>query len=209
MTTRRTMMLVLMFAAATALQLRGDDPSKAAVPALKQEIVVTPERGAAQRDEVAASVTVLTREHLEMLPAQSLAEVVNVIPGITMFFDGAGAGAPMVTARGFFGGGEVEYVKLLVDGVPAGDVESGLIDWRHMRVADIDRIEVLRGPGSSLYGDTSMGGVIQVFTRPGAGGSDGGELRLSNGTLGTRSADLFFRSDIGPLRIGADGLMAT
>src|SRR5258708_16926898 len=79
-----------------------------------------------------------------------------------------------------------------------------------MRVTDIERVEVLRGPGSSLYGDTSMGGVIQVFTRPVAGGSGGiGELRLSNGTLGTRSADLFFRSDVGPLRIGADGLMAT
>src|SRR5260221_2827960 len=142
---RRTMMLVLTFLAATAPQLRGDEPSKAVVPALKQEIVVTPERGAAERDEVAASVTVLTREHLEMLPAQSLAEVVNIIPGITMFFDGATAGAPMVTARGFFGGGEVEYVKLLVDGMPAGDVESGLIDLGPIPVTGIQpAAELLR-----------------------------------------------------------------
>ncbi len=193
-----------------AAGLHADEASKTAVPPLKQEIVVTPERGAVHRDDVAASVTVLTRQQLQALPPESLAEVVNVIPGITMFFDGAASGAPMVTARGFFGGGEVEYVKLLVDGIPAGDVESGLIDWRHFRMADVDRIEVLRGPGSSLYGDTSMGGVIQVFTRPVNGGSAGnGELRLSNGTLGTRAADLFFRSDAGPLRIGADGLIAT
>src|SRR5258708_16195726 len=137
MTGLRTMILVLMVLATISPQLRGDEPSKTAVPALKQEIVVTPERGAAQRDEVAASVTVLTREHLLMLPAQSLAEVVNIIPAITMFFDGATAGAPMVTARGFFGGGEGEYVKLLVDGVPAGGVESGLSDWPHMRVTAI------------------------------------------------------------------------
>src|SRR5258708_10043078 len=178
MTGLRTMILVLMVLSTISPQRRGDGPSKTAVPALKQEIVVTPERGAAQRDEVAASITVLTSEHHEMLSAQSLAEVVNIIPGITMFFDGAPAGAPMVTARGFFGGGEVEYVKLLVDGVQAGDVESGLIDWRHMRVADIERVEVLRGPGSSLYGDTSMGGVIQDFTRPSPGGSHWRDPRL-------------------------------
>jgi len=193
-----------------AIPLRAEDPPKAGIPPVKQEIVVTPERGAAQRDEVAASVTVLTRQQLEMLPAQSLPEVVNLIPGITMLFDNAAAGAPMVTARGFFGGGEVEYVKLLVDGVPAGDVESGLIDWRHLRVADIDRIEVLRGPGSSLYGDTSMGGVIQVFTRRAATeGDDAGELRLSNGTFGTRAADLFFRTEVGPIHVGVNGLIAT
>src|SRR5258708_10147826 len=136
MTGLRTMILVLMVLSTISPQRRGDGPSKTAVPALKQEIVVTPERGAAQRDEVAASITVLTREHLEMLPAQSLAEVVNIIPGITMFFDGATAGAPMVTARGFFGGGGVEDVKLLVDCVPAGDVGSGLVHLRHQRVDD-------------------------------------------------------------------------
>lgn len=181
-----------------------------AVPVLKDEIVVTPERGAARRDDVAASVTVLTRKDLDRLPAQSLPEVLNAIPGITMFFDGAAAGAPMITARGFFGGGEVEYVKLLIDGVPAGDVESGLIDWRHIRIDDLERIEVLRGPGSSLYGDTSMGGVIEVFTRHSAVNDEmHGQARLSAGDFGTRSADAFVRGNIGALRIGANALFAT
>jgi outer membrane cobalamin receptor len=181
-----------------------------AVPVVKQEIVVTPERGAARRDDVAAPVTVLTREQLAHLPAQSLAEIVNTIPGMTMYFDAAGAGAPMITARGFFGGGEVEYVKLLVDGVPAGDVESGLIDWRHIRVSDIERIEVLRGPGSSLYGDAALGGVIQVFTRRGSDGdATRGDLRLSAGTLGTRAADAFFKQDFGALHLAINGLLST
>ncbi|MEA2329194.1 MAG: vitamin transporter [Thermoanaerobaculia bacterium] len=185
--------------------LRADDP-----PKLKGEIVVTPERGAAERDAVAASVTVITREQLDKLPAQSLAEVVNAVPGITMDFDAAAAGAPMMTSRGFFGGGENEYVKLLVDGVPAGDVESGLIDWRHIRTADIERIEVLRGPGSSLYGDSAMGGVISVFTRGAAAGSGAqGEVRLSGGTLGTRDVDVNLRDDIGAFRLGIDALNAS
>ena len=127
-----------------------------------------------------------------------------------MYFDDASAGAPMVTARGFFGGGENEYVKLLVDGIPAGDVDSGLIDWRHIRVADIERIEVLRGPGSSLYGDSAIGGVISVFTRSASASNDvRGEVRLSDGTLGTRDADVFYRGDAGPLRIGVDGSVAS
>jgi vitamin B12 transporter len=185
------------------------ESGQAGLPVLQEEIVVTPERGAVQRDEVAASVTVLTREQLEKLPAQSLAEVVNTIPGFAMSFASAAAGAPMVSARGFFGGGENEYVQLLIDGVPAGDVESGLIDWRHIRVADIERIEVLRGPGSSLYGDSAMGGVIQVFTR-GAGVSPArGELRLSSGSNATRAADVVFRADVGSFILGVNGLMAT
>jgi vitamin B12 transporter len=181
-----------------------------ATPVVHKEIVVTPERGAAARDQVAASVTVLTREQIEQLPAESLAEIVNTIPGMMMYFDAPGAGAPMITSRGFFGGGEVEYVKLLVDGIPAGDVESGLIDWRRIRVADIERIEVLRGPGSSLYGDASMGGVIQVFTRRSTnGGAESGDLRLSTGALGSHSADVFVKHDIGALRIALNGLVAT
>ncbi|HUP61513.1 MAG TPA: TonB-dependent receptor [Thermoanaerobaculia bacterium] len=185
----------------------AEEPPK---PVVKREIVVTPERGAAERESIAASVSVVTREQLDALPAQSLAEVVNGIPGITMYFADASAGAPMITARGFFGGGENEYVKLLVDGVPAGDTESGLIDWRPLRVANIERIEVLRGPGSSLYGDTAIGGVISVFTRAAAAGNDErAELRLSGGTLGTHGVDFFYRGDIGPLRIGIAGLVAS
>jgi outer membrane receptor protein involved in Fe transport len=176
-------------------------------PVVKGEIVVTPERGATERDAVAASVSVLTREQLDAMPAHSLAEVVNEVPGVTMYFDDASAGPPMVTARGFFGGGENEYVKLLVDGIPAGDVDSGLIDWRHIRTADIERIEILRGPGSSLYGDSAIGGVVSVFTRE-ASGDDHGQLRLSDGNLGTRDFDLFYRGDVGPLRIGASGFAA-
>jgi outer membrane receptor protein involved in Fe transport len=202
MTKARSLILSLLF-----LPFAASAQEAATPPVVKGEIVVTPERGAAERDAVAASVTVVTHEQLEALPAESLAEVVNLVPGMTMNFDDAAAGAPMISARGFFGGGENEYVKLLVDGIPAGDVESGLIDWRHLRVADIERIEVLRGPGSSLYGDSAMGGVISVFTRGAAAGNDEhAALRLSGGTLGARDVDLFYRGEAGPLRIGVDGL---
>src|SRR5688572_8957302 len=134
------------------------------IAVIKTEIVVTAARDEQPRDQASAAVTVLDREDLEHLPASSLAELLAFVPGVTMLFDSGASGLPMVTSRGFFGGGEVEYVKLLVDGVPVGDAESGNVDWQRFRAADIDRIEVLHGPGSALYGDTALGGVIQVFT---------------------------------------------
>jgi outer membrane cobalamin receptor len=148
-----------------SLSAADDDSSAPQRPKVTQEIVVTAEREQQPRDQAAAAVTVLDRKKIESLPASSLAEVLASVPGITMMFDSGASGIPMITSRGFFGGGEVEYVKLIVDGVPVGDAESGNVDWQRFRASDIDRIEVLHGPGSALYGDTALGGVIQVFTR--------------------------------------------
>jgi outer membrane cobalamin receptor len=177
------------------VSLRAEEPP--AAPRL--EVVVTVEREAIPREEAAAAVTVLGREQIESLPATSLAGLLAYVPGVTMMFDSGASGAPMITSRGFFGGGEVEYVKLLVDGVPAGDAESGNADWRRFRAADIERIEVLHGPGSSLYGDTALGGVIQLFTRDTE--ADRGELTLSGGSFGTREVDAGYVADLGLYRL--------
>lgn len=167
------------------------------VPAVKQEIVVTADREEQPRDQACAAVTVLSRDAIQRLPAESLSEVMAFVPGVTMMFDNDASGVPMITSRGFFGGGEVEYMKLIVDGVPVGDAESGNVDWRSFRAEDIERIEVLHGPGSSLYGDTALGGVVQLFTRqqPNAGSS--GDLHLSGGSFDTRNADLGYLADLG------------
>jgi outer membrane cobalamin receptor len=165
-----------------ALAASGAAPAK-----LTQSIVVTAEREAQPRDQAAAAVTVLERKDIERLPAASLSEVLAFVPGVTMMFDSGASGIPMITSRGFFGGGEVEYVKVVVDGVPAGDVESGNVDWQRFRAAGIERMEMLHGPGSALYGDAALGGVIQIVTRDetevhAAAGSFGGrDLRASAG----------------------------
>lgn len=149
----------------------------------EQQIVVTAARDEQPHDQASAAVTVLDREAIARLPASSLSEVLAFVPGVTMMFDSGASGLPMITSRGFFGGGEVEYVKLLIDGVPVGDVESGNVDWQRFRASDIDRIEILHGPGSALYGDTALGGVIQVFTaRPRDDGN--GEVHLATGSFG-------------------------
>jgi len=165
----------------------------------REEITVTA-RVPEPKDAATAAASVVTKKEIEAMPAEALPEIVQRVPGVTMFFDSDFSyGQPMVTARGFFGGGVVEYVKVLIDGVPVGDPESGLADWRHLRAADIERIEVLRGPASPLYGDTALGGVIDVITRP-ADSGDAATVRLGGGSFGSRSLDANGRLGSGALR---------
>ncbi|MGH9367416.1 MAG: TonB-dependent receptor [Thermoanaerobaculia bacterium] len=160
-------------------------------PQVHEEMIVTAERGPEPREEIPASVDVLTREQIERLPAQDLSELLEFLPGFHAFFrESLGGPPPIVTSRGFFGGGEAEYVQLRIDGVPVEDVETGLADWRRIRSADIERIEALRGPASSLYGDTALGGVIQVFTRSGPASGNSLSASASGGSFGTAAADL-------------------
>jgi outer membrane cobalamin receptor len=179
----------------------GDPPAK--LP--RVDVVITVEREAQDKEDAAAAVSVLDKQELEALPVESLGQALALVPGITMMFDGGASGTPMITSRGFFGGGEVEYVKLLVDGVPAGDAESGLADWSRFRLEGIDRIEIVHGPGSAAWGDTALGGVIQIFTARGAADKPG-DLRLTAGSFGTRSAALGYRDELRPgLFLGVRG----
>ena len=134
------------------------------LPVVREEILVTAERGEKEQRRIPAAVSVILRQDLEAMPVDDLGAVLDRLPGITVLLEGPGS-RPMVTARGFFGGGEVEYVQLLIDGVAAGDAESGLAPWQSIPTEAIERVELVRGPASAVYGDTALAGVIQVFTR--------------------------------------------
>lgn len=163
---------------------------------------MTAERVPEPRESTPAAVSVLTREEIERLPAEDLGELLRYLPGFHAHFGTPFGGVPMVSARGFFGGGEAEYVQLLVDGVPVSDVESGLADWRRIGAADVERVEALRGPASALYGDTALGGLIQVFTRRSTG-ERGGRVSLAAGSFGSAGADASASFPAGTATIGA------
>ena len=167
----------------------GEDPLQSSVSVDLESASFT--TGAEDRDTVASASSILRREEIESLPAEDLAALIGHLPGLTVLLDGAG-NRPMVTARGFFGGGEAEYVQLLVDGVPAGDAESGLVDWTFLPAEAIERIEYLRGPASALYGDTALGGVIEVFTRA-ATSPMSGALTIDAGSFDTGKGTIFWR----------------
>ncbi len=190
-------MTLFLFTLALLVTEEQPAPSKPTV-----QMVVTVEREAIPADEVPAAVTVLRREEIEALPARSLSGALAFAPGISMLFDDGTSGTPMITSRGFFGGGEVEYVKLLVDGAPVGDAESGLADWQRFGLGDIERIEIVHGPGSAVHGDTALGGVIQLFTRRDEALAD---VRLGAGSFGERSLEGGAGGELGPLHLRARG----
>jgi outer membrane cobalamin receptor len=169
-----------------AAQSPGTQAAPADLLRFNADIVVTPERGDTPRALVPASTVVLDSAALQALPAVHLSEIVSFVPGFNVGRAAFHAGRPVVSARGFFGGGEAEYILLLVDGVPVADVESGLIDWSVVPTASIRRIEASRGPGAALYGDSAVGGVIQILTDRAA---SGGQLTTTGGSFGTFSAD--------------------
>ena len=135
---------------------------------------------------VPASTVVLDAPALAALPVIHAAEVVSFLPGFHVAQPQFYAGRPVVSARGFFGGGEAEYILLLVDGQPAADVESGLIDWSLVPTSSVRRIEAFRGPGASMYGDSAIGGVIQILTDHDA---TGGQLTATGGSFESFTAD--------------------
>lgn len=150
------------------------------------EIVVTPERGETPRQRVPAATVVIDKAALAALPVTHPSETISFLSGFSVKQGEFHAGRPVTSARGFFGGGEAEYVVLLVNGAPVADAESGLIDWSLVPVASIERIEAARGPGASMYGDAAIGGVIQILTDQPA---NTGQLTVTGGSFDSFIAD--------------------
>ena len=163
-------------------------------PVFQTEVIVTAERGEDDPGTLSVPTAVVTRREIEARPGTTLADAIETLTGFQMVFASGMGFRPTTIARGFFGGGEAEYVKLLVDGIPVGDAESGLIDWRMVPAMAIERVEAVRGPSSALYGDASLGGVVQVFTS--RTDTPRGRVALDAGGLGHRSLSAAYRPPV-------------
>lgn len=128
-------------------------------------VVVTATRTAQTVDESLASVTVITRQEIEQLQSQSLQDLLRGVAGLSIANNGGAGKATSVFMRGT----ESDHVLVLVDGVKIGSATLGSTSFQDIPVAQIERIEIVRGPRSSLYGAEAIGGVIQIFTRKGQG----------------------------------------
>ena len=129
-----------------------------------EETVVTAERMENPLFESTAAVSVRSASEMELLPLKNLADALETLPGISFLNrDGLGR-APLATLRGFYGGGEAEYLLVMIDGRPVNELERGLMNWNTVPLSSIKSIEFLRGGASSLYGDSAIGGVVNVVT---------------------------------------------
>jgi vitamin B12 transporter len=147
-------------------------------------LVVTATRVAMPADLVASAVTVLRGRDLVARGLRTVAQALETVPGAHVVESGSFGGQTSLFTRG----GESDYTKVLVDGAPL-NLAGGGIDLAHLTIDNVDRIEIVRGPVSVLYGSEAMTGVVQIFTKTGQGLPRlGADLRA--GTYGTAEGAL-------------------
>ncbi|WP_348761301.1 TonB-dependent receptor [uncultured Salinisphaera sp.] len=128
-------------------------------------VTVTATRGAQPTSETLAATSVITRADIVRQQANSLADLLVDTPSITQTNNGGLGKQTNINLRGT----DSDQVLVLVDGVRYGSASAGLAALADFPVSQIERIEIVRGPRSSLYGADAVGGVIQIFTRDGEG----------------------------------------
>jgi len=146
-------------------------------------VVVTATRSPVSADREPASVTVVTGEQLRAEGITTAVDALRAVPGLSLVQTGSYGGATSLFIRG----GESKYAKILVDGIPVNDA-GGAFDLSTLSIDNLDRIEVVRGPASVLYGSDAMAGVVQLFTRRGAGVAHG-DLAARGGGYGSSDLD--------------------
>jgi len=136
-------------------------------PRYEETVVVTADREAANIRDVGSSVSVITGEEIAASGARWLVDVLQFAPGVNVVRSGPAGSISQVFLRGANTG----HTLFLIDGVKVNSPTTGAFDTSGLQLAadQIERIEIVRGPQSALYGSQAVGGVINVITRRGAG----------------------------------------
>jgi outer membrane cobalamin receptor len=161
-----------------------------AAPSVKETVVVTAAQVEQPLSKTPDSVTVISGEEIEAKQLFTLGAALRSVPGLTVQQNG---GPGTVTSL-FTRGGESDYTLVLIDGVRANAFGGGM-DLSQVPLNDVERIEIVRGPQSALYGSDAIGGVVQIITRTGGSPSaqaqiEGGSrsmTRASGGTTGEKN----------------------
>ena len=179
MQSRFSFVLVVAVKAAVANVVAAQQPDTARV----KPMVITATRVPVGRDESPATVDIITGDQLRLRGITSLSTALETLPGVSFAKTGSFGGNTSLFVRG----GESKYVKVLIDGVAVND-PGGAIDFGSLTTDNVERIEVVRGPASVLYGADAVTGVIQIFTRRGSG-SARTVVSARAGSYGTTDAD--------------------
>ena len=145
-------------APAPAAEVRRTDP-----------LVVTATRSEQPIEQTGASVSVVPEEAMRVQEYRAVEEVLRTIPGVQVQTSGSPGKLSTIRIRG----ANPTQVQVLIDGVRVKSLTSGDFDFADLTLDDIERIEVLRGPQSTLYGADAIGGVVNVITKRGKGPPSG------------------------------------
>ncbi len=167
--------------AVTALLLGSSTLLQAADESM-DTIVVTATRTAQSADEALASVSVISRDEIEASQANS---VMELIQSRTVGVEFSRNGGPGANTNLFIRGTEGRHVLVLIDGVRVSSAIDGSFKWHNLPLEQVERIEIVRGPRSTLYGSDAVGGVVQIFTRKG----EGLHASVGGGSYKTRTAE--------------------
>ena len=151
-----------------------------------QPVVITATKDSVNQAAPTAATTVITGMALRASGIATVQQALNVISSVTT----VQAGSFGATTSLFTRGGQSNYTLVLVDGAPVND-PGGFADLANLTTDNVDRIEVVRGPGSVLYGADAISGVIQIFTRRAAHGTFA-NVAATGGSYGARTYDLGF-----------------
>lgn len=176
----------------------------------QEKIVISATRVEMPLASVGSSVTVVDREQMTARQCASVVQALRTVPGL----DVVQSGGPGGTASTFIRGAKSEQALVMIDGVPMNDA-AGLgrgADLSQVPVENIQRIEVLRGPQSTLYGADAIGGVINIITRKGSGPASGdvsaeaGSFKTFNEKAEVRGATSLYNYSAGASRQDSEGI---
>jgi vitamin B12 transporter len=172
-----------------------------------KDLVVTATRLPTPPKAVVSSITMITGEDLRARGVHFVQDALREVPGATVVQVGSFGGVSSLFLRG----GESDYVKVLVDGVPVNQSGGGY-NWANLTTDNIERIEILRGPASVIYGSDAVTGVVQVFTRRGAegvaieGGAEAGTFNTLAGHAGILGGTDRLSYSAAASRVSTDGI---
>ncbi|MEO6969638.1 MAG: TonB-dependent receptor [Chthoniobacterales bacterium] len=145
------------------LSLGAAHAQDAVSPPATSELVISATRLPTPEEETPASVSVITSEDFEDKQIQRVADALREVPGLSVVQSGTAGQLTSVFTRGL----RSEHTQVLIDGVPINQGLAGLFNFADLTIDNIDRIEIVRGPQSTVYGPRALAGVIQLFTKVG------------------------------------------
>lgn len=171
--------------------------SQQSAPVFADTIVVSASVDEQPKDQTPATVTVITAPEIAARQATTVAELLRTVPGLALAQSGSAGHATSLFTRGT----DSNHTLVLWNGVPLNEPFIGGYDWSSLPTEGVERVEVVRGPFSSVYGSAALGGVVQVL----AGAPEGVSLRLENGDDGWVRGSLVAGHRAGNLDLGLTG----
>jgi len=144
---------------------QGPTPTPSPGEAEVESVVVSATRFDIPLDQSPASASVISSEDLEQKQIQRVSDALREVPGLSVVQTGSQGQLTSVFTRGL----RSEHTQVLLDGIPINQGLQGAFNFADFTTDDIDRIEVVRGPQSTIYGPRALAGVIQIFTKQGTG----------------------------------------